>query len=492
MVFPARSPAGAAGGSEGGAAVLIRNPTAGRWRRRRRAAAVVCALEEVGWRVEERVTAAAGEATRIAAEAADAGAAAVFVFAGDGTVREAAAGLLAACTGPAEPLAAANPPLAPSGPGAQSGSPAGSSEPDARATAESAAPAAGPALGVLPGGTTNVLAYSLGWPADPIAAARAHAGAVRRAFDVGYCGRTPFLLMVSAGLDAHAVEHVDPRLKRRLGKIGVGLTGVRRWWSYRFPPIALTVDGEPLRPVTYAIACNTPHYAGRFAIAPAARWDDGRLDLVVQRGRDRWSALGFDLALARGRHLRRPDVAALTAREIVLDGPDELRLQVDGDLCREPLPVTIRVAPGRLPVLVPGWRLSSRTVRATLPRLRGRQMSHATDTRSAAHARAALRALMNGLGLSQLEMADMLQVSGETVDRWWKGSASVPVDKQAEIVAAESSLQRLHTLFRPDRLSAAVRRPADLFGRECALQWILRGRIAEVTNRYEAALRYQA
>ena len=368
MASPARSPAGAAGGSEGGAAVLIRNPAAGRRRRRRRAAAVVRALGEAGWRVEERVTAAAGEATRIAAEAAAAGAAAVFVFAGDGTVREAAAGLLAAGSGPApseagaaaepppapsEPGAPSDQPPAPSGAGAPSGSPPPSSEPRARA-AEDAAPPAGPALGVLPGGTTNVLAYSLGWPADPIAAARAHAGAVRRPFDVGFCGRTPFLLMVSAGLDAHAVEHVDPRLKRRLGKLGVGLTGVRRWWSYRFPPIALTVDGELIPPATYAIACNIPHYAGRFAIAPGARWDDGRLDLVVQRGGDRWSALAFDLALARSRHLQRPDVAALTAREIVLDGPEALRLQVDGDLCQEPLPVTIRVVPGRLPVLVPG------------------------------------------------------------------------------------------------------------------------------------------
>lgn len=310
-------PAGAGRRDVGSDAILIRNPTAGRPRRARRAAAVAAALREGGWRVEERTTTAPGEATRIASEAAAAGVAAVFVLGGDGTLREAAAGLLAV-----EP--------------------------------EGGPPARGPALGVLPGGTTNVLAHSLGLPPDPVAAARAHDGSARRPFDVGLCGDTPFLLMVSAGLDAHAVARVAPALKRRLGKFGLAITGIREWWRYGFPPIAVTADGEAIPPVTFAAVCNIPHYGGPFAMAPAARWDDGRLDLVVHRGTGRWSNLRFDLAVARGRHLDRPDAAARTAREVVLDGPPGLCLQVDGDPCPEPLPATVRVVPGCLPVLVPG------------------------------------------------------------------------------------------------------------------------------------------
>jgi diacylglycerol kinase family enzyme len=168
------------------------------------------------------------------------------------------------------------------------------------------------------------------------------------------CGGTPFLLMVSAGLDAHAVRHADPVLKRRFGRIGLGITGLSQWWSYQFPPIALTVDGEPIAPATFAAVCNIPHYGGPFAMAPAARWDDGLLDLVVQRGGGRWSSLAFDLDVVRGRHLRRADVAVYTAREVLLDGPRGLCLQVDGDVCVEALPATVRLAAERLPVLVPG------------------------------------------------------------------------------------------------------------------------------------------
>jgi len=46
-------------------------------------------------------------------------------------------------------------------------------------------------------------------------------------------------------------------------------------------------------------------------------------------------------------------------------------------------------------------------------------------------------------------------------------------------------------IFRPERLFQVVRRKADLFDGESALEWILRGRVAEVADRYELALSYQ-
>jgi hypothetical protein len=119
-------------------------------------------------------------------------------------------------------------------------------------------------------------------------------------------------------------------------------------------------------------------------------------------------------------------------------------------------------------------------------------MSDMSDVNTADQARAALQTLMNGLGLSQVEAGEMLGVSTDTLDGWRDDSARIPVEKQSEIVAAEASLQRLQTLFRPELLPVVVRRPADLFAGECALQWILRGGIAKVVDRYESTLRYQA
>lgn len=288
-------------------ALLIYNPTSGRRRHRGRLGALLAALGAGGWRVEPAATTARGDATRLAAEAAAAGAEAVFVYAGDGTVREAAAGLL------------------------------GGEVP----------------LGILPGGTANVLAHALGLPRRPLAAARAHARSERRPFDVGLCGSTPFLMMASAGLDAAVVARQQPTLKTWLGRTGVLLQGLGECWRYPYPPLTLTADGKPLPPATFAAVCNIPFYAGRFALAPAARWDDRRLDLVTFHGTGPRATLGFALALATGRHFAHADVAAAIAEEIVLDGPRGLCLQVDGDSCTEPLPATVRLAEERLPVLVP-------------------------------------------------------------------------------------------------------------------------------------------
>lgn len=107
-------------------------------------------------------------------------------------------------------------------------------------------------------------------------------------------------------------------------------------------------------------------------------------------------------------------------------------------------------------------------------------------------ARTALRSLMSRLELSQDDLGRMLGVSGETIRRWERGSTGIPADRRSEILVTESALRRLQDLFRPERLPTVVRRPAELFDGETALEWILRGRIAEVADRYETALLYQA
>ena len=115
-----------------------------------------------------------------------------------------------------------------------------------------------------------------------------------------------------------------------------------------------------------------------------------------------------------------------------------------------------------------------------------------TSELGADQARTALRSLCTRLELSQDDLGRMFRVSGETIRRWERGLTTVPTDRRSEILAAEAALRRLQDLFRPERLPMAVRRPAELFNGESALEWILRGLIVEVADRYERALLYQA
>jgi diacylglycerol kinase (ATP) len=230
----------------------------------------------------------------------------VFAFGGDGTMREAAAGLL--------------------------GSPA--------------------ALGLIPGGTANVLGLALGLPRDPVAAAAALTTLPARSFDVGLAGESPFLMMVSAGLDATVLGALDTRLKWRFGKAAIAAKGVREWWRYRYPALGLIADGERLE-ATFAAVSNIPFYGGTLRLAPEARSDDGWLDLVLFRGVGRAAALSFAWDLIRSAHVRRPDVLVKRVREVVFEGPEGAPAQVDGDLCQERLPLCVRLSTERLSVLAP-------------------------------------------------------------------------------------------------------------------------------------------
>lgn len=287
--------------------ILIYNPTAGRRRSGTLLPRLVESLTRGGFQVEPAATKAPGSATSLAREAAADGVERVFVLGGDGTVREAAVGIQGT---------------------------------DA-------------ALGILPGGTVNVLGRALGLPRHPLQAAGRMERCTPHRFDVGQCGATPFLMMASSGLDAEVMATLNPMRKARLGQLGILADGISRWWSYSYPEIRLTADGRPCT-ATLAVASNIPLYGGSFRIAPEARWDDGLLDLVLFHGAHRFSTLSFAASLAFGRHVQRKDVEILRVSEVIFEGPEGIPLQIDGDVCTEPLPARLSVAAEPVWVLAPG------------------------------------------------------------------------------------------------------------------------------------------
>jgi len=267
-------------------AALIYNPIAGRGRWERVLEAVLRTCRGEGFELEPVPTAAPGQATDLAGDLAREGRVeAVFALGGDGTAREVAAGLL------------------------------GSRTP----------------LGILPGGTANLMALALGLPRDPSAAAAVLCHAPARSFDAGLAGARAFLMMVSAGLDGRALAALDHGLKTRLGKTAVALQGVREWWRYGYPEIEIVADGEQLPPASFLAVCNIPYYGGSFRMAPGARPDDRRFELVTFHGSGRAATLAFILGVVSGRHTRRADVGVRAVEEVVFSVPPEAGLQVDGD-----------------------------------------------------------------------------------------------------------------------------------------------------------------
>lgn len=115
-------------------------------------------------------------------------------------------------------------------------------------------------------------------------------------------------------------------------------------------------------------------------------------------------------------------------------------------------------------------------------------LASATDNRG----RLTIGRLMTTLRLSYDDIGRMFSVSGETARRWALGVSSIPADAAARLDVANQAINRMQRLIRPDRLPGVLRRQADAFDGDPALAWILRGRIADVAERYERDLAYQS
>ena len=293
------------------AIAVVMNPAAGGGRMGQQWPAIATALEHRFGALKVRETLRPGGAADLARAFALEGEAIVVAAGGDGTVSEVADGLLGLAAG------------------------------------------VRPALGVVPVGTGSDFATCLGIPADPELCARALAERPPRMIDAG---RLSFLddlgrpatrhfvsiasLGVSGAID-RAVNRLSPRWRRGLGgKSLFFVQTLRELMRHRFPEVAVSVDGgEPIiaRIVLVAVA-NNPSFGGGMRIAPDARPDDGRFEIVVARATSRLDMMRDLRLVYSGAHRKLDSCTFLSGRSVTVTplGGAAL-LDVDGE------------SPGRIP-----------------------------------------------------------------------------------------------------------------------------------------------
>jgi diacylglycerol kinase family enzyme len=143
-------------------------------------------------------------------------------------------------------------------------------------------------LAIIPGGTANVLAQEtrLGTKIER-AAARLEECRPRR-ISVGHLtcdgGRVSrhFLLMAGIGFDAYVVHHVDGKLKSRTGKFAYWVAGMRLL-GRRLEEFDAEIAGEKRR-CSFALVSKVRNYGGDFQIARSVRLSDDRFEVVLFEG----------------------------------------------------------------------------------------------------------------------------------------------------------------------------------------------------------------
>lgn len=315
----------------------------GRRRRIRRA------LDDAGLEIRETPTEAPGQAESLAREHAAAGTAAVFCWGGDGTLAEAARGLLDTET----------------------------------------------ALAPLPGGTMNVLGRELGLPRRPERAVGAllagrfvtvRPGSVRAVRQPGNAGAAvaaravgdeeraerPFLSMCSVGLDASVARRVAERERRRRGLapwvaagLGVFLTAPLPRLRVRVRPATGGPENtggtpgnapEDLSLTACWVGVGThPRYARFLRLFPGARFGEPRFTATVVRWRTRFAAPLMAAASLAGLLRRLPGVRLLRASAVFVESNDAAAdSQTDGDpFTSGPVEIGLGAKPLRLLIPTP-------------------------------------------------------------------------------------------------------------------------------------------
>ncbi|MFI5683156.1 YegS/Rv2252/BmrU family lipid kinase [Streptomyces sp. NPDC051636] len=210
-------------------------------------------------------------------------------------------------------------------------------------------------LGLVPAGRGNDFARALDLPAEPDALARVLLDREPRPVDTievrsAVHHGTVVLGSVYAGVDALANRHANHgRLLRGAASYYAG--GLRAVTTWRPADYRVTVDGREHAHRGYTVvAANSPYYGSGRMIAPAARVDDGLLEVVMIREAPRRLFFTLMNELTSGAHVRRPEVRVLRGREIRIEADREVPYGADGEV-EAVLPVTVKVLPGALKVL---------------------------------------------------------------------------------------------------------------------------------------------
>ena len=299
-------------------AVILYNPTAGRFSVKPFINSAVKELESAGWNVDAAETQSSEHVTALAKQAAAEKKEAVFSVGGDGTIGNVVNGLAGSET----------------------------------------------ALGVLPAGTANVWSLELGlrpfawtrpWVLRKNTAILANAPVHR--VDVGLCNQVSFMMWAGIGLDALTIQSLEPRMRLEKFFAMPEYAAKTIWQAAQWSGLRLRLwadEHEVEGHFILAVATNIRHYMGGLSnLSPNAYIDDGLLDLWLFSGNNLGDALRHAYELWRGTHINSDATHRITFCNLRVEAESPYWIQTDGEARGSAQVAEIRVQKHALNLLMP-------------------------------------------------------------------------------------------------------------------------------------------
>ena len=285
---------------------LIINPISGTRSKEGLGKSVASILKPHGIKVETEVTKGSGDAFRLASEAVDKGFDMVITAGGDGTVNEAANALsFSDCT-----------------------------------------------LGIIPFGSGNGLARSVGVPQDIQGALKLIESGHILTCDRGVVNSKPFYCTFGVGFDA-AVSEKFASMKKR-GRITYIRSAFREFLNYQSQAYAIVINDKLITEKALLIAvCNAPQYGNNAYIGPKAKLTDGLLDITVVHADNPFNTLLMSMDMLTGMLDKNRGIGTFRVPALTIVRTHEGPVHLDGEPMTMGKKLNIKCEKGALKIFAP-------------------------------------------------------------------------------------------------------------------------------------------
>jgi len=211
------------------------------------------------------------------------------------------------------------------------------------------------ALGIIPMGTMNNLAHSLGIPLPIEAACAIIAKGETRAIDIGQINGQAFIEVAGVGIEAALFPAAEEfKSSSFLSMLSGVIKGLITLFTYQTTKLKISFDEKKRRPyeAIQVTICNSPYYGPHFEIVPDIIMDDGMLDVVVYKNFSKLEYIQHAISISQGRRALQPKLTRRRVKSLRISSDQPIEVQADG-LPHGHTPAEVKVVPGALHVRVP-------------------------------------------------------------------------------------------------------------------------------------------